>query len=124
VSSRSDSACSTRSTSSPRRIDTPLVFPGAGGYLNLHDWRRDEWTPAVKAAGLEHRPPYALRHTYATFSIAAGVSLFALARRMGTSVQQIDKTYGHLLPDAVEYERGILDAFDAQKPSDVGVGTR
>jgi hypothetical protein len=38
------------------------------------------------------RPPYALRHTYATFSIAAGVSLFALARRMGTSVQQIDKT--------------------------------
>jgi hypothetical protein len=43
---------------------------------------------------------------------------------MGTSVQQIDKTYGHLLPDAVEYERGLLDAFDAQKPSDVGVGTR
>jgi hypothetical protein len=60
----------------------------------------------------------------ATFSIAAGVSLFALARRMGTSVQQIDKTYGHLLPDAVEYERGLLDAFDAQKPSDVGVGSR
>jgi hypothetical protein len=40
------------------------------------------------------------------------VSLFALARRMGTSVGQIDKTYGHLLPDAVEYERGLLDAFD------------
>jgi integrase len=73
---------------------------------------------------LDHRPPYALRHTYAAFSIAAGVSLFAIARRMGTSVQQIDKTYGHLLPDAVDYERGLLDAFDAQKPSDVGVGTR
>ena len=80
--------------------------------------------PAVKAAGLEHRPPYALRHTYASFSIAAGVSLFAIARRMGTSIQQIDKTYGHLLPDAVDYERGLLDAFDAQKPSDIGVGTR
>jgi integrase len=97
----------------PPRLDTPLLFPGArGAHLNLHEWRRDEWTPAVKAAGLEHRPPYALRHTYASFSIAAGVSLFALARRMGTSVQQIDKTYGHLLPDAVEYERGLLDAFD------------
>jgi len=96
----------------PPRIDTPLLFPGADGHLNQHNWRRDEWTPAVKAAGLEHRPPYALRHTYASFSIAAGVSLFALARRMETSVQQIDKTYGHLLPDAVDYERGLLDRFD------------
>ena len=34
---------------------------------------------------------------------------------MGTSVEQIGKTYGHLLPDAVEYERGLLDAFDAQQ---------
>ena len=58
----------------------------------------DEWTPAVRAAGLEHRSPYALRHTYATFAIAAGVSLFELARFMGTSVDQIDRTYGHLLP--------------------------
>jgi integrase len=99
----------------PPRLDTPLLFPGVNGdHLNLHNWRRDEWTPAVKAAGLDHRAPYALRHTYAAWSIAAGVSLFALARRMGTSVQQIDKTYGHLLPDAVEYERGLLDAFDAR----------
>jgi integrase len=87
----------------PPRLDRPLVLPGAGGgHPRLHEWRRDAWTPAVKAAGLEHRPPYALRHTYASFSIAAGVSLFAIARRMGTSVQQIDRTYGHLLPDAVE----------------------
>jgi hypothetical protein len=32
---------------------------------------------------------------------------------MGTSVEQIDKTYGHLLPGAVEYERGLLDTFEA-----------
>jgi integrase len=98
----------------PPRLDTTLLFPAQrGGYLNLNDWRRDEWTPAVRAAGIEHRTPYALRHTYAAFAIAAGVSLFSLARRMGTSVDQIDKTYGHLLPDAVEFERGLLDAFDA-----------
>jgi hypothetical protein len=52
-----------------------------------------------------------------SFSIAAGLSLFALARRMGTSVEQIDRTYGHLLPDAVDYERGLLDAFDARDES-------
>lgn len=54
-----------------------------------------------------------MRHTYAAFSIAAEVALFTLARRMGTSVEQIDKTYGHLLPDAADHERGLLDAFDA-----------
>jgi integrase len=76
----------------PPRLDTPLLFPGRNGHLNLGAWRRDNWTPAVRAAGLPHRPPYSLRHTYAAFSIAAGISLFALARRMGTSVQMIDRT--------------------------------
>ena len=80
----------------PPRLDTRLLFPGArGGHLDLHKWRADEWTPAVWAAGLDHRSPYALRHTFATLAIAAGVSLFELARFMGTSVDQIDRTYGH-----------------------------
>lgn len=96
----------------PPRVDTRVPFIGArGGHLNLNDWRRDEWTPAVRAAGLEHRSPYALRHTYATFAIAAGVSLYELARFMGTSVEQIDRTYGHLLPDSIERARHALDAF-------------
>jgi hypothetical protein len=34
--------------------------------------------------------------------------------RMGTSVELIDRTYGHLAPDAEEYERGLLDAYDAK----------
>ena len=55
--------------------------------------------------------PYALRHTYASFSIAAGVSLFELARFMGTSVDQIDKTYEHLLPDPLDRTRTALDTF-------------
>jgi integrase len=106
----------------PPRLDTRLLFPGQrGGHLNLHKWRADEWTPAVRAAGLAHRPPYALRHTYATFAIAAGVSLFELARFMGTSVEQIDRTYGHLLPDALERTRTALDAFAARQPSGAGV---
>lgn len=99
----------------PPRLDTPLLFAGVrGGHLNLHAWRARDWKHALRAAGLEYRSPYALRHTYAAFSIAAGVSMFALARRMGTSLDQIDKTYGHLMPDAVDYERGLLDAFDAR----------
>jgi len=82
----------------------------------LHNWRRDHWNPAVRAAGLEHRTPYSLRHTYASFAIAAGVSLFELARFMGTSVEQIDRTYGHLLPDALDRTRSALDLFLATRP--------
>jgi integrase len=103
----------------PRRIGPGpgLLFPDdRGGYLNLHHWRRTEWTPAVKAADLASRTPYAMRHTFAAFAIAAGVSLFYLARIMGTSVDQIDRTYGHMLPDSEEYLRGLLDSFDSVRP--------
>jgi hypothetical protein len=57
-------------------------------------FRRLDWNPAISAAALEHRTPYALRHTYATFAIAAGVPTFHVARFMGTSLEQIDRTTG------------------------------
>ena len=79
----------------------------------------------ARAPGGRDRPErriYDLRHTYATFSLAAGVSLFTLSRRMGTSVEMIDRTYGHLAPDAEEYERGLLDAFDAHIPAETAEG--
>ena len=102
------------------RLDTPLLFPSRrrSGYLDLHAWRRNHWTPAVLAAGLAHRSPYALRHTYASFAIAARVPLFELSRFMGTSVEQIDKTYGHLLPDSFDRTRSALDSFLAVAQSD------
>ena len=88
--------------------------------MNLHNWRAREWNPAVRAAGFVNekgkasRRIYDLRHTYATLSLAAGVSLFTLAGRMGTSVEMIDRTYGHLAPDAEDYERDLLDAYDVK----------
>jgi len=54
----------------PTRLDTRVLFPGArGGPLALSPWRHREWNPALRAAGLEHRTVYALRHTYASLSI-------------------------------------------------------
>jgi integrase len=46
--------------------------------------------------------PYGLRHTYASESLAVGIPTFNLARRMGTSLQQIEDTYGHVVHDADE----------------------
>jgi integrase len=96
----------------PPRLDTQLLFPAErGGYINLDSFRRNLWKPALRAAGLEYRTPYALRHTYATWGIAAGIGLYELARFMGTSVEQIDRTYGHLLPDTLDRARDKLAAF-------------
>jgi integrase len=91
----------------------PLLFPAArGGYIELNKWRDRVWRPALIGAGLDHRRIYDMRHTYATWSLAAGVSLFTLSRRMGTSLAMIDATYGHLAPDAEDQERALLDTFD------------
>jgi integrase len=97
----------------PRRLESRLVFPARDGdYLKLGGFRLRHWTPALRAAGIEHRGVYACRHTFAAWSIAAGVQLFYLSRIMGTSITQIDATYGHLVPDSEDYLRGLLDTYD------------
>lgn len=99
----------------PPRLDTPRLFPAwRGGRIDDNKWRWREWTPALRAAGIEHRRIYDCRHTFASWALAGGVQLFYLARIMGTSVAQIDATYGHLLPDSEEYLRGLLDDFDTR----------
>ena len=93
------------------RLDTPLLFPAPrGGYIGLDVWRTREWYPALESAGIEKRGPYTLRHTFATEALAAGVSIFELARLMGTSVRMIDRTYGHLARDSDDAIRAKLDA--------------
>jgi integrase len=95
-----------------------ILFPAPeGGRIDINNFRHRSWTPALAAAGIEHRRIYDLRHTYASWSLAAGVDIFTLARRMGTSVKIIDRTYGHLVAGADAYERELLDAFDpSSKP--------
>lgn len=117
----------------PPRLDTPRLFPALrGGYMNLRNWRRREWDTAVEAAGLaigtcgdlsgececdefKRSPlspsPYVLRHTFASNALAAGVGTFELARYTGTSVEMIERTYGHLVEGADDAFRARLDAF-------------
>jgi len=97
----------------PRRLDTQVLFPAHdGGYVRHATFRLRHWTPALRAAGIEHRGVYATRHTFAAWGIRAGVQLFYLSRIMGTSVEMISQTYGHLVPDSEDYIRGVLDSYD------------
>jgi integrase len=99
------------------RLSTRLLYPApAGGILNLDNFRRREWAPAVEAAGVEHPARiYDLRSTFASDALAARVTVFELARIMGTSVDMIERHYGALLDGAGEGIAARLDALDAER---------
>ena len=44
------------------------------------------------------RSLYCLRHTYATFALANGTDIHALARQMGTSVKMLEDFYSKISP--------------------------
>jgi integrase len=80
----------------PARLDTALVFPSpTGGIINLDNFRRRVWAPAVEASGIA-RPAriYDLRSTFASNALAAGITTFELAKIMGTSTRMIERHYG------------------------------
>jgi integrase len=98
------------------RIDTPLLFPSPRGeVLNLSNFRRRVWAPAVTASRVA-KPAriYDLRSTFASNALAAGVTVFELARVMGTSVAMIERHYGALLDGAHAGIAGRLDALEAE----------
>jgi hypothetical protein len=78
------------------------------------------------AAGVKHRRIYDLRHTYATWSLAAGVDIFTLARRMGSSVKMSTGPMATWWPALMRTSgscstrstRGQLEHLDAQQDED------
>jgi integrase len=100
----------------PRPINSDaLIFPAArGGYINLDNWRSRVWKPALIAAGVEHRPLYQMRHTYATLGLAAGADIYWVSKQLGhTNIQTTLKHYARFLPAVDERNLKLLDEFAA-----------
>jgi integrase len=101
----------------PPRLGTPFIFPAPlGGVLNLDNWRRRQWAPAIEASGVA-KPAriYDLRSTFASDALAAGFGIHGLALVMGTSVRMIERHYGTLIDGALADFTGRLDAFEAER---------
>jgi integrase len=60
------------------------------------------------------RSTYCFRHTYATFRLSEGVDVYFLAEQMGTSVQMIERHYGHITP--VKNAERILQGLPGWEP--------
>jgi integrase len=99
-----------------------LLFPNSrGGHIDFRSFGRRHWKPAQTKAGIDPvRHLYDLRHTYATFALRAGVSVFAVSRFMGSSIAMIDRHYGHLARDSREHAVSLLDALAIERAVDAG----
>lgn len=80
------------------KLPTAYIFTEANG----NQWRKDRWKlpmkQAVAAAGLNpDAVVYTMRHSVITDLILAGLDALTVAKIAGTSLQQIDKHYGHLV---------------------------
>lgn len=71
----------------------------------------------ARRRGVRDRKPariYDLRSMFASNALAAGVTVFELAKVMGTSVAMIERHYGTLIGGAHGRDRGRLDALETQ----------
>jgi hypothetical protein len=104
-------------SSPPAEARQPLSDPGPSRWsVHVNNFRRREWSPAVNASGV--RKPariYDLRSTFASNALAAGVSVFELARIMETSVAMIERSYGTLIEGAGADIARRLGAFEAEQ---------
>jgi integrase len=109
----------------PPRLATPLLFPAPrGGVLNIDNWRRREWAPAVEASGVaKPARPYDMRATYASEAIAGGIGSDEPARIMGTSVAMIEEHHGVLLGGSIAAIAARQNAYYAEQDRAAEEGT-
>lgn len=73
-----------------------IHFKGRGGL----DKMRRAWATARAAAGLgDDVTPHVLRHTAITWALQAGVPQWEVAGWAGSSLEMLDRVYGHHSPD-------------------------
>jgi integrase len=78
-------------------------------------WAHSDWDELVRGAAPVAKLPagvclYTLRHSFITTALTAGMTTLDVARLAGTSLQMIEKHYGHLVSSAAR-ERLALVAF-------------
>jgi integrase len=98
--------------------DTALVFPTWDGKPRSPGALTQEWTRAMKKAGMKVTL-HALRHTHASSLIAAGVDILTISRRLGHASPTITLgTYGHLYSNTDDRAAQIMEAMFSKVGTD------
>jgi integrase len=79
-----------------------LIFPGHKGMVPNMNAPRFNFKAMLQRAGLKGSRLkvrwYDLRHTHATFLLILGVPAHEVAERLGHTVDELNRTYAHVLP--------------------------
>jgi integrase len=108
----------------PRPIrSNRLVFPAPrGGLIDLDNWRARQWRDAISLSELAPRPPYQMRHTYASLSLAAGADIYWVSKQMGhKDISVTLKHYARFARGSAVDERNRLLLNDFGRASSEGV---
>jgi integrase len=82
-----------------------------GKPINSGDFREGPWSKALTNAGVEYRRPYCLRHTYAEWSLIAGVHIDRLYFLMGHANRtMVYERYGKYV-DGIEKDAEKIKGF-------------
>jgi integrase len=85
------------------------VFPApGGGFMSDVNFRNRIWNPAVAQTDLPGATPHTMRHTAASWLVAAGVDLYRVQALLGHESFATTQRYAHLAPDASD---SIRDAW-------------
>jgi integrase len=84
----------------PKIKGTPYVFPAASGEGHYQGLGK-VWPVVRKAAGLEDVRLHDLRHTFASFGAAGGLSLPIIGKLLGHTQAATTQRYAHLADDPV-----------------------
>ena len=83
------------------------------GPFDVANFRRREWGRRSKPPGSRSRHALRPRSTFASNALAAGITMFELARIMGTSAKMIEQHYGTLIDTAHGAILSRLEGFGA-----------
>lgn len=88
------------------------------------DFNRHTWHPALRAVGItpdgKATGMHQLRHAYASYLVAEGVPITAVAERMRNSLQQTVNTYAHPIVEE-SIPRAVASVFSAEGPTTAAI---
>jgi integrase len=80
----------------PLRVDLPVFTTKNGKPFtkeNYRYWQKRAWRQGLLDAGMEHRDPYEMRHTFATLALQAGVPLDVVSKLMGHASVEVTRKF-------------------------------
>lgn len=107
----------------PRMAGSPYVFPGRDPGKPLRELKRT-WLAARHAAGLDDVRLHDLRHSFASFAVGSGLSLYLTGQLLGHKQAATTQRYAHFSDDvlaagAAEVSGAIAAALAGTAGADV-----